>query len=460
MPKRRTLLGAAGGLVGTALVGFGAARTTETDDADDGAAEPAEAAVEYARNVEEVRGHLVSATTLLERGRRADAAFHAGHGGDYFAAVLPPVRDEDPELATRLRARLNEVPKRVESDDAGAFDAFVTGEVYPLLDEAVGLVVDGETRESTAFDVRVMNALAGRIAEEYDAAVTADGTVQEEGEYWDGRGFLVRIEERHDGISAAVDGAGGDSLDRLRSEMEARDPPSAVAGTIRRFRVRTAAAADLPSATVEDREDALTYVRSAEEVRGHLRSSVALADVGSRDAGLHAGHGSDYLLTLLPPVRRTDPDLSERLLDRMAAVDDRAASATAAEYERYVAEDVLPLVEEAVSVAVPAEYADSTPFDAAVFLALADRVADEYDAAVTDGEAIELYDEYWDARGFLARMEARFEAMVSDLDGETRSAVDEELGVLREELETARPPWDVENSVAALHRLLDDVAAA
>ena len=106
-----------------------------------------------------------------------------------------------------------------------------------------------------------------------------------------------------------------------------------------------------------------------------------------------------------------------------------------------------------VSVAVPAEYTDSTSFDAAVFLALADRVVDEYDAAVTDEEAIELYGEYWDARGFLARMEARFEAMASDLDGETRSAVDGELGILRKELETARPPWDVENSVAALHRL-------
>ncbi len=454
MPARRTVLGAAGGLVGTALVGFGTARTTDTDT-DGGSADSTDAAVEYVRNAEEVRGHLVSARTLLERGRREDAALHAGHGGDYVAAVLPPVRDEDPELATRLRARLNELPERVASDDAEAFDAFVTDEVSPLLDDAVELVVDEETRAETAFDVRVMNALAGRIAEEYDAAVADDGTIREDGEYWDGRGFLVRIEERHDDV--AVD-AGGDSLDRLRSEMEAVDPPSAVVATTRRFRVRTAAA--LPSATVEDREDALTYVRSVEEVRGHLRSSVALADVGSRDAGLHAGHGSDYLLTLLPPVRRADPDLAGRLSDRLLAVDDRVDSAAAAEYERYVAEDVLPLLEEAVSVAVPAEYADSTAFDAAVFLALADRVVEEYDAAVTDEEVIELYGEYWDARGFLARMEARFDGMASALDDETRSAVEEELGILRQELETARPPWDVENSVAALHRMLDDVAAA
>jgi hypothetical protein len=462
MPERRAFLGAVGGIAGVSLVGFGAARRTGTStDADDhGSAESTETAVAYVRNVEEVRGHLVSATTLLERDRREDAALHAGHGADYFVAILPPVRDEDPTLATRLRARLNEVPERVESDDASAFDAFVTEEVYPLLDDAVELVVDGETRNSTAFDVRVMNALAGRIADEYDAAVTADGTVRKDGEYWDGRGFLVRIEERYDEVGPAVADAGSDSLGRLRSEMEALDPPSVVVGTTREFRVRTTAAADLPSATVEGREDALAYVRSADEVRGHLRSSVVLAEAGSRDAGLHAGHGSDYLLTLLPPVRRVDSDLAERLFDRIEAVDDRAGSATAAEYERYVTEDVLPLVDEAVSVAVPAEYTDNTSFDAAVLLALADRVVDEYDAAVTDDEAIELYGEYWDARGFLARMEDRFDGMASDLDSETRSAVDEELGILRRELETARPSWDVENSVAALHRMLDDVAAA
>ena len=57
-------------------------------------------------------------------------------------------------------------------------------------------------------------------------------------------------------------------------------------------------------------------------------------------------------------------------------------------------------------------------------------------------------------------MEDRFDRMASDLDSETRSTVDEELGILRRELETARPPWDVKNSVAALHRMLDDVAAA
>ena len=59
--------------------------------------------------------------------------------------------------------------------------------------------------------------------------------------------------------------------------------------------------------SVESREDALAYVRSAEEVRGHLRSSVVLAEARSRNAGLHAGHGAGYPLTLLPPAAARRP---------------------------------------------------------------------------------------------------------------------------------------------------------
>lgn len=408
------------------------------------------AAVDYVRNVEEVRGHLRSSATLLERGRQSGATLHAGHGADYFAAVLPPLRDQNPELATRLRARLNEVPGRVASEDAGAFESFLAEEVSPLLDRAVGTVVSDDLQGSAELDARVRSALAGRIAEEYDAAVTADGDIELAGEYWDGRGFLTRIEQRSDGDD--------ETLARLRSEMEAVEPPATVTGTTLELRIETAAT--LPSATVESREEALTYVRSAEEIRGHLLSSVELAAVGSADAGLHAAHGSDYLLTVLPPVQRADPDLATRLFDRIRALDDEVRSSDAAAYERYVTEDVLPLVDEAVATAVPGGVTERTSFDAAVVLALADRVAEEYAAAVPEGEAIELYGEYWDARGFLSRMEARFAEMEAALDSETAVRVEEELDVLRTELETARPAWDVENSVAALHDALDDVAVA
>ncbi|WP_435184669.1 hypothetical protein [Halobellus sp. EA9] len=465
MPRRRTIVRAAGCLAGTALFGIGAAASTQRDNTEAVDATTAIAqleaispAVEYVRNVEEVRGHLASSANLLEQGRRKDAALHAGHPSDYFGAILPPVRDTDPELATQLRAVLKTPANRVQSMAASAYRQYLNEEVLPMLSRAVETVVASDLRGSTSFSVRVMNALAGRIADEYSAAVPSAGTIDLVGEYWDGRGFLVRIEDRYAQAESALDGAGSEALSRLRTEMEDVVAAEDVRGTTLRFRMETAAAADLPSAAVDGRDGALAYARSVEEIRGHLHSSVALAGFGDEDATLHAGHAPDYVMSVLPPVQASNPDLASRLFEQLLAADERVASLSASEYEQFVTGDVFPLLEQAVSVAVPDEYTGSTSFDAAVFLALADRVADEYDAAVTDEEVIELYGEYWDARGFLKRMEERFAGFESALDSETRSEVSEELEVLRRELETARPPSDVAGSVEALHRMLDEAA--
>lgn len=50
--------------------------------------------------------------------------------------------------------------------------------------------------------------------------------------------------------------------------------------------------------------------------------------------------------------------------------------------------------------------------------------------------------------------------MDGELDNETRTAVSEELGILRQEIETARPPWDVKNSVAAREDRVGGLAEA
>ena len=127
-------------------------------------------------------------------------------------------------------------------------------------------------------------------------------------------------------------------------------------------------------------------------------------------------------------------------------------------FEQHATQQVVPAVDEAVATAVPDEYRGSTSFGAAVILALAGRVEDEYTAAVTDDEVIELYGEHWDARGFLTRVESRFEAIRGDLDDEVRGEVDQELDVLRTELETAATPADVAGSVDALGVFLGETA--
>jgi len=463
MPRRRDVIGLLGATAGAAAVGLGAAVSgTSGDDGDDhdhgGGSGGGDSAVAYVRNVEEVRGHLTSSVELLDRGREDDAALHASHGPDYFAPVLTPVRDEEPALATRLRGLLRSASERISTSDAEEYEQFVTEDVFPLLDDAVAAVVAEETRDSVAFDVRVMDALAGRIAEEYAAAVPEAGTVELAGEYWDGRGFLTRIEHRHEAVGDDLDDATAGALAALRSEMEAVEAPETVRATTLELRVAAAAAADLPSASVESRDDAVTYLRNVEEVRGHAHASLTLLEHGDADAaGFHAGHGADYVTTLLPAVQRADPDLSGRLRERILALDARAAESSASEYERFVTEELFPLLEDAVATVVPGEYRDPTSVSASVLIALLERTEEEYDAAVTDEEVIELYGEYWDARGFFVRVRRRYEGTRDGLSEETRELVEPELDILGEELRTAAPPRDVANSIAPL---TDDLGRA
>ncbi len=150
--------------------------------------------------------------------------------------MLTPLRDEDPELASRLRGRLRAVQDRVGSDDADAFGTFLDSEVFPLLDDAVAAVVPDDVRDTTAFHAQVLNALAGRLTEEYSAAVTDDGEIELAGEYWDGRGFYHRVTERYEGFRSELDSETRElvdpELDRLGGELRTAVPPWDVANSI------------------------------------------------------------------------------------------------------------------------------------------------------------------------------------------------------------------------------------
>jgi len=449
MPDRRSVIGGLG-VLGATVVG-GASAAVVSDDSgeehDHGSSGVADSSVAYVRNVEEVRGHLASSAALLARDRRADAALHADHGSDYFAAVLPPVRNRDPALAGRLRGRLRAVSDRVETADADEFSSFIEDEIFPLLDEAVAAVVPAAERSDVGFNARVMSALAGRIATEYSAAVTADGEIELPGEYWDGYGFLGRVERRFERTNAELGDTAARSLTALRTAIEAVATPSEVIASALRFRTGVAAAVELPSASVDGVGESVEYVRSAAEVRGHAAAAVRLSELeDTAAASLHAGHGADYVLALAPAVHAVDPALAGELQDRLLALDERVSDGDVG----FVTSELAPVIDEAVATVVSDELVGDASFSARVVIALLGRIEDEYVAAVTDEEIIELYGEYWDARGFYTRVVERYEAMRDALDEETRRLIEPELERLGNELRTVVPPADVANSIAPL----------
>jgi hypothetical protein len=444
-------------LLVTSLVGAVASPGAAHGPATDGTTDDA---VTYVRNAEEVKGHLESSIRLKHQGKTSHVSLHSGHAADYLSVLIPPVRNANADLATRLHARLRNVDERATSLSASEYETHVREDVFPLIDRAVETVVEEKKRESIAFNAKVNNALLNRIDDEYAAAVRPNETIALQGEYWDGRGFLVRIEHRYeDAVRPALNerqrSAWDSGLDRLRGGMEAVAAPSNVTATTLDLRVAGAAAVPLESAEIHSIEEAVTYTRNVEELRGHLESSIQLKHLGDEEAvQLHAGHGAgDYSDVVLPPVQRQNPQLAQRLQRRLGAIPDHADESPGA-YESYIRDEVFPVLDRAREAAVPREYRSSDSFDRRVIVALGERIEGEYDAAVDDEGHVQRHGEYWDARGFLVRIEQRFAASKGNLDADTRQRVSDELGILREELEHTATPEDVSGSIHALEDAL------
>jgi len=417
--------------------------------------------VDYVRNVEEVKGHLNASLTLSRMDDSDGASLHANHPpDDYLGVILPPVEDENPELAEEIESTLNEAPEAAEGD-ADEYADYISNDVHPLLNDAVETVVPEEDRNSPVFAAKVNTALLNRIDDEYTAAVAENGTVVLEGEYWDGRGFLNRIKDRHPEVAAEFDdGTGSDSgaaLEEMTTRYENTVAPSELKPTTLRLRVLYEAGVGTDEAVVDDGVEAVRFMRNAEEVKGHLESSVRLKGQEDPDgASLHAGHPTDYLGTLGPATYAADKEAYKALNEVAYGAGDAVSDSSPSEYESYVREEVFPAVDSAVDAAVPDEYR-TTETRAQVAAELTDRLVEEYSAAVTEEGTVELEGEYWDGRGFLVRITEIHEGELSgEMDEETNEELSGALGDLRSSYEEEVPPSELEPAAEDVRSVLTD----
>jgi iron complex transport system substrate-binding protein len=416
--------------------------------------------VEFVRNVEEVKGHLEASLTLARNGDEEGASLHANHPpDDYISVIVPRVEEEDPELASEIESTLNEAPEMAEGDTDEYAD-YIQNDVHPLLDDAVETVVPEEELGETTFESEVNIVLLNRIDDEYSAAVAENGTTVLEGEYWDGRGFLSRIEERHSEISSGfedeVNSDMQNALEELRTKYENRVPPSELTPTTARLRVLYEAGAETDHATVDDEVEAVDFMRNAEEVKGHLESSIRLKRQDDSDgSSLHAGHPTDYVGALGPATYHASPETWESTSEVMYTVGDRVHEDTAEEYESYVRDEVFPAIDSSVDTAVPSEYR-TTDTRAHVAAELTGRLMEEYSAAVTEDGTVELEGEYWDGRGFLIRItEIHEEELSGEMSDETNSALTSTLEELRSAYENEVPPSELRPTTVRLRVLFE-----
>ncbi|MGI0019930.1 MAG: hypothetical protein ACREAY_05630, partial [Nitrososphaera sp.] len=157
--------------------------------------------IDFATNVEFIRGHLDKAVENKAANNTALATAHAGHPvEEVYSLITGEISEHDPELNTQLEAGLNGLFEQI--GDLSLEE--VEGRVADLnadLDAAVQAVVPASESEEPAFWAAVAVGLLETAELEYGEGVV-DGAVAEEIEYQDATAFINRAKAVFEQIKA------------------------------------------------------------------------------------------------------------------------------------------------------------------------------------------------------------------------------------------------------------------
>jgi hypothetical protein len=149
--------------------------------------------VDFATNVEFVRGHLEKAILNKEAGNNSLAAAHAGHPvAELYPSMTAEIKEHDKALDGKLDAELNNLFSNIASMSVDQTKSRVAG-INIDLDAATKAVVSPSERNDTSFWARVTIGLLDQSVDEYSEGVSG-GKIAQEVEYQDAGAFIHRAE--------------------------------------------------------------------------------------------------------------------------------------------------------------------------------------------------------------------------------------------------------------------------
>jgi len=193
-------------------------------------------------------------------------------------------------------------------------------------------------------------------------------------------------------------------------------------------------------------DDALSFVRTVEEMKGHLTVSVQYAQDGNAEmAAHHAGHPyEEYWSAVNATLRDANATLAADLETALQNAPDHARNDSASAYADYVNDTLFPLFDDAKR-AVAGDSVTDAAFNAKVSRDLLQRAVQEYGEGVAANGTIVEQMEYDDGHGFALRAQALYEAHVrSTLDEGAADELDEMYENLLSAIAAAESPEDVE----------------
>jgi hypothetical protein len=180
-----------------------AANTTNTTTATAAAATPNSTLIDFASNIEQIRGHLDQAVVNKESGNDTLTVAHSLHPiKEVYSSIEGLLARQNSTLNQTLSLALQELSSGAANSTASQFKNQASA-VDMLLNDTVGAIIPSQELGNTAFNASVVARLLSIAGHEYQEAV-ANGIIREVVEYQDAQAFIHRAQTISDATFGSV----------------------------------------------------------------------------------------------------------------------------------------------------------------------------------------------------------------------------------------------------------------
>jgi hypothetical protein len=218
--------------------------------------------VEFAVNIEEIRGHLEQAIINKQSGNNTLAQAHVLHPiAEIFSKVQGIIAERNSTLNQTLSERLDSLSSSVTSSTLPEFMQQTAGIDKILNDTIQTVVTSEELKQDVRFNASVVARLLDTSKEEYAEGVR-NGTVTSIVEYQDAQGFISRAESI---FNATDQGKAVDKVKQinqhflsLNKAVENKDNPEAMVNIVDGIIHELSELTSLQESTLIGKEDGMT----------------------------------------------------------------------------------------------------------------------------------------------------------------------------------------------------------
>lgn len=198
--------------------------------------------VEFAANIEFMKGHFIQAIANKQQNELELAKAHAGHPvEELYDLIKVPLKQQNAELNYAFIEVLQQLPSKVDSLSATDFASEIAT-IEKMLDDALHAVVPESKMDENKFWIMVVIKLLKTAEVEYEEGVS-EGQIKEMIEYQDSQGFVSCANAIFNDMAGKIDEHEAQKIeqfftDLIKSMNNAEDPEqieSLIGGIVHEF---------------------------------------------------------------------------------------------------------------------------------------------------------------------------------------------------------------------------------